>query len=322
MKMRQSYPVLILTGLLLTGACRSREETAAPAPAPEAALPDPERVTQQELSPAPPTAAEQQAQLDARERELAARQAELEERERQLAAARPRPATPRPGTVRPAPRPAPRPVPVEEPAAPEAALPEPEPDHADAEPAPEPEPEPEPAAVEARLPAGTTMDVEFVEELSSATSRVGDTFRVRVNRDLERDGEVAIPGGSEIVGEVTEVESVSRRVGGTAKLGLRFTNLVLPTGETIPIRASLVRQGGSQTGRDAATIGGGAVGGAILGRLLNKGNKDKGSVLGAIVGAAAGAVIASRNQGDEVVLPQGAVVGLVFDREVEIRRRL
>jgi outer membrane lipoprotein SlyB len=99
---------------------------------------------------------------------------------------------------------------------------------------------------------------------------------------------------------------------------LRFTDLVLPTGATVPIEASFAQQGRSETGRDAATIGGGAAAGAILGRVIGKGNRSKASVIGAIIGAAAGAAIASRTPGEEVVIPEGTVVSLRLDAPVEV----
>jgi len=42
-------------------------------------------------------------------------------------------------------------------------------------------------------------------------------------------------------------------------------------------------------------------------------------VIGAIIGAAAGTAIASRNPGEEVVIPAGSVVGLRLDDSVDVR---
>jgi type IV secretory pathway VirB10-like protein len=249
-------------------------------------------------------------ELERRERDLNKAEREVERRETQVA-------------ERPAPRPAPAPreeVETEEVApAPEAAEPE------LAEPAPEPEPEEERRAEEPRpapvtVEAGTIFAVELLERLSSESTRPGETFRARVTDDVRQDGFLVIPAGSEVVGEVTEVVSL-RKVGGRAKLAVRFTDLVLPSGASSPIDASFVGQGRSETGRDAATIGGAAAGGAILGRVLNKGDKSKGAVIGAILGAAIGTAVASRTPGEEVTLDDGAIVDLKLDRSVEIRPR-
>jgi type IV secretory pathway VirB10-like protein len=290
--------------------------------------------------------ADQQEDLDAHDRELDRREAELEARARRLreqerrdrelraaereverreTAAAPRPA-PKPAAPKPA---APKPAPKEE-VETRDVTPEPE----LAEPAPESEPEveeeveveeeevrreePRPAPV--TVEAGTVFSVELLERLSSESSRPGEIFRARVTGDVRQDGRVVIPAGSEVVGEVTEAVPL-RKVGGRAKLAVRFTDLVLPTGSSVPIDASFVGQGRSETGRDAATIGGAAAGGAILGRVLNKGDRSKGAVIGAILGAAIGTAVASRTPGEEVTFDDGAVVDLKLDTPVEVRPR-
>jgi type IV secretory pathway VirB10-like protein len=245
-------------------------------------------------------------ELEARERRLAQRQAELDARERRL---REQPTT------------APR---HEEPARAEETEP--------AEPTEETEPAapvdredrserpaPEPASP-VTVPAGTVMEVEFLQGLSSETSSAGDTFRARIASDLTSDGTVVIPGGSEVVGVVTEVVPL-RKVGGKAKLALKFTDLVLPSGQTVPIHASFLQEGRSETRKDAATIGGAAAGGAVLGRILSRKDRSRGAVIGAIIGAAAGTAIASRTPGEEVTIPEGTAVNLKLDDAVEIRPR-
>jgi type IV secretory pathway VirB10-like protein len=272
------------------------------------APPDVELPAERSVEAREQVAASEREVLEATQRELDRRQRELERRERALKAAERREA---------AERPAPQSAPAEtEDVAPSPA-PEPEPERA--EPAPEPQPEeprPEPATVE----TGTVFGVEFLETLSSATSRPGEIFRARVTSDLRQDGRVVIPAGSEVVGEVTEAVPL-RKVGGRAKLAVRFTDLVLPAGNSVPIEASFVGQGKSETGRDAATIGGAAAGGAILGRVLNKGDRSKGAVIGAILGAVIGTAVASRTPGEEVTINEGSVVDLKLDAPVEIRPR-
>jgi hypothetical protein len=319
-------PALLCGAALFAFACNRGEENRAGQAADDSTVaPSSGQVARTEPAPAPapqinelqtppppvvevPPSATSDPSLDARERELRAREAELDARERRLREARETP----PPAAKPRPRPAPAPRVTE----PEPAEPAPAPAE---EPAP-PAPAPPETITTVTLPAGTQLDVEFTRSLASNTSSPGDAFRVRVSRDVTEDGLVAIPAGSEILGEVTEAVPL-KKIGGQARLGLRFTDLVLPAGKTVPIDASFVQSGRSETGRDAATIGGAAAGGAILGRILNKGNRSKGSVLGAIIGAAAGTAIASRTPGEEVVFPQGSVVSLKLDRPVDVRAR-
>lgn len=289
--------------------------------------------------PTDPDASAERAELEARERQLRTRQADIEarerrlrelERERQARAEAPRREEPRAAPERPAREPEPEPAEEVEPAEPAEPA---EDTEAEARPEPEPEPEARPAERDdwerarsasptepVTVPVGTAFDVEFMEGIASNTSRAGDTFRVRVAEDVTVDGRVAIPRGSEVTGVVSEAVPL-RKVGGRARLNLKFTDLVLPSGSAVPIDASFVGQGRSETGKDAATIGGAAAGGAILGRVLNKGNRSRGSVIGAIIGAAAGAVIASKSAGEEVVIPEGTVVTLALDGEIDIRPR-
>lgn len=244
--------------------------------------------------------------LQRRERELSSAEQEIERRETVAAE---RPAAPE------APAEPVEEIADTEEAAPEPEIREPEPQEEIAE-----EPQPEPRADPVTVEAGTVFSVELLERLSSASSRPGETFRARVTGDVRQDGRVVIPAGSEVVGEVTEAVPL-RKVGGRAKLAIRFSDLVLPSGSSVPIDASFAGQGRSETGRDAATIGGAAAGGAILGRVLNKGDRSKGAVIGAILGAAIGTAVASRTPGEEVTFDEGVVVDLMLDTPVEIRPR-
>ncbi len=293
-------------------------QTPAPASAP-AAEPQvnelqtvPQSVQAPEGAPPPATTARERSDLAARELELATREAELNARERRL---RQHPAPPEAGSA-PAPQAAEvRPEPPQA-AAPEIAPPAPEP-----APAPEPTREELPRTTSVTVPAGSQIDVEFTRRLASNISSPGDSFRARVSEDLVQDGVVAIPAGSEILGEVTDAVPL-KKIGGQARLALRFTDLVLPSGRTVPIDASFVQEGRNETRRAAATIGGVAAGGAILGRILSKGSRSGGGVLGAIIGAAAGTAIASKTPGEEVIIPEGSVVSLRLDGAVEVRAKM
>jgi len=190
----------------------------------------------------------------------------------------------------------------------------------------EPGPVPAPAAeseerqppVPVKVPAGTSFEVEFTKGLASNASSVGDTFRARVVSDLRLDGVVAIPAGSEVLGVVTDAVG-ARRIGGKARLTVKFTDLVLPSGSTLPVHASFLEEGKSKAGRDAATIGGSTAGGALLGRILSNGGR--GTILGALVGAAVGTAIASKTAGEEVVIPEGSVISLKLDQPLAVDAR-
>lgn len=259
-----------------------------------------------------PSAAELEAlekDLELRERELALKERELELKERELAQKR---RESRPVVAAPEPAPRPDPTPAPEPVEPAEASPQPAP-----EPEPEPEPEPAPQAVWLDVPAGREMEVEFLTPLSSATSREGDTFRTRVLEPVYAgSGELAIPSGSEVLGRVVESVTNDRRIGGRSRLVIEFTDLVLPSGTTVPVNASFAEESKSGKKKDAATIGGAAAAGAILGSILGD---DEAAVVGAILGGAAGSVLASRNKGENVEISAGTPVRLRLDETVAVR---
>lgn len=177
--------------------------------------------------------------------------------------------------------------------------------------------EPPRRAIEVTVPAGTELEVELQDEVSSAVSLPGDRFHTRVVRDVVVDGLVAIPVGARVSGTVTEAVP-TKKIGGKARLSLELDHLQLPSGESLPIRTSFADEGRSEAKKDAATIGGAAAGGAVLGRILDRKHKGKGTVLGAIVGAAVGTAIASQTPGEEVVLAEGTVIGLRLEEPLRM----
>jgi hypothetical protein len=168
------------------------------------------------------------------------------------------------------------------------------------------------------VPAGTSVDVEFLDSVASNESKVGDPVRVRVINDIMHDGVAAIPAGSVLAGTVTEAKGLDKKIGGRARLGLEFTTLELTSGRTAAIHTTFSEQGKSETKKDAATIGGATAGGALLGRIIDKENKDNGTLIGAVVGAAAGTAIAAKTEGKEVVITSGTAVSLQLDQPAHI----
>lgn len=260
--------------LLVPAACRRGE-----APANRAVSP---------VTPTQPVVAE--TSLAERERAVVEREANVAEREAALA-----PPTAAPPPSSPAPR-RPRAEPT---AAPDVTAPPPAP-------VPTESPTPRPP-VELVVPAGTALSLEFASPIASDTVAAGSVFATTVTADIHAGRALAIPAGSEVLGTVTEAVP-AKKIGGQARLALSFTHLRLATGETIPIAATFAEAAKSQTGKDAATIGGAAAGGAILGRVIDRGDRTRGTVLGAVVGGAIGTAIAAQTPGEEVRIAAGTVI--------------
>ncbi|MGH7539687.1 MAG: glycine zipper domain-containing protein [Gemmatimonadota bacterium] len=168
------------------------------------------------------------------------------------------------------------------------------------------------------LPAGTEIQVELGEELSTSESRTGDIFTATVVSPIELNGVTAIPSGAEVEGRVTAVQQAEGEQ--PAVLKIDFTQ-VRVDGESYPMRASVVEanpemQSTTSTGEDVAKVGAGAAAGAIVGRII--GGDATGTLVGAAVGAAAGTAIVLGTEESEAVLPEGSIVTLRLDESLRI----
>ena len=175
-------------------------------------------------------------------------------------------------------------------------------------------PEPEPArAIEPALPqfeelvvaANAVVGLEVESSISSERAQVEDEVVARVTRDVRVGDRVAIPAGSKVHGEVTLVER-GGRVRERARLGVRFTTVVLADGTRIPLETDTIyREGDAPGGESAAKIGGGAIGGAIIGGILGG---ARGAVIGGSVGAGAGTAAVVAGGRNPATLPTGTPV--------------
>jgi hypothetical protein len=135
------------------------------------------------------------------------------------------------------------------------------------------------------IPADAVIGVQLETTVTSAAAKVEDPVRARVTRDLLANGQVVVPAGARLLGNVTLVEE-GGKVKERARLGVRFHTLVLVDGTEVRLPTETIyRDGESPAGRSAAKIGGAAVGGAILGAIVGGG---KGAVIGAATGAGSG----------------------------------
>jgi hypothetical protein len=239
-------------------------------------------------------AADEAADLQARQEELARREAELalKEKERELAD--------REAMLAKANAPKPKPAPV-------AAAPAPA----------KPKPKPTPVVAGPKdyvVPSGTSLSVQLPAEISTKTAKVGQRLTGNLTNDVVVDGKVVARAGTPVQGSITEVISGSKTIGGKPTLGLTFDSLTFEGGDR-PINARITQVADkSDKGRDSAKIAGGAVAGGVIGHQIDS---AQGKVIGALIGAAAGTAAAKRT-GKEVVLPAGTVVGMTLESPVTV----
>jgi hypothetical protein len=164
---------------------------------------------------------------------------------------------------------------------------------------------------------GTEMHLTLTTDtLSSATSQTGDTFSVKTNDPVVVGDQVAIPAGSIIYGQVTDVVPAKKGLqdkGGA--LTLSFDKVVTPSGFSAPMAATLTGVGKSGK-KTAGIIGGSAAGGAVLGKVLGGSTKD--AAVGAVVGGAIGTAIAAGTKGKEVEIPVGSHLAVRLDQSLTI----
>ena len=164
---------------------------------------------------------------------------------------------------------------------------------------------PQPRFVDLVVSPDSVLGLQMESSITSEKARVEDEVTARVTRDVRVGDRVAIPAGSTARGEVTLVER-GGKVKERARLGIRFTSVVLADGTRVPIETDTIyRDGDSPTGESVAKIGGGAIGGAIIGGIFGG---AKGAAIGASAGAGAGTAAVAAGGRNPATLPSGTPV--------------
>jgi len=162
-----------------------------------------------------------------------------------------------------------------------------------------------PEFVELVVPAESVIGLQMETAVSSETARLEDEVIAHVTRDVRVGDRVAIPSGARAHGHVTLVER-GGRLRERARLGIRFTSVVLADGTRIPLETDTIyREGDSPANESAAKIGGGAIGGAIIGGILGG---AKGAIIGGSIGAGAGTTAVYTGGRNAATFPSGSPV--------------
>jgi hypothetical protein len=89
------------------------------------------------------------------------------------------------------------------------------------------------------IPKGSMMMVRLDQPISSYNSNLGDPITATLENDLFINEQVAIPAGSIIQGQVSNVNK-SGRLGKAGDLDIRFFSARTPDGFVLPLRAHVV----------------------------------------------------------------------------------
>lgn len=179
-------------------------------------------------------------------------------------------------------------------------------------------------------PVGTMMIATLQMPLSSETARPGDRFNATLGSDVAAGGSVVLPAGSQLEGQVFSAQSAGR-AGRNGMLDVRFTSVITPSGQRIPLSARIqtedrsgVIKGGtaaSRAGKAALRTGVGAGLGAALGTAmgpLSGGHVGRGAIYGTAVGGGLGALYAGAKKGEEALLPAGQPINISLDSPLTV----
>ena len=173
-----------------------------------------------------------------------------------------------------------------------------------------------PVPVTITIPAGKVLTVRLADEVGSKVSQPGQSFGGTLAKPVEANGEVAIPAGARVEGEVVDAKPLGRFAGG-ALLQLKLTSIRVK-GEQLPVETATFTQTLKGKGkRTGAMIGGGAGLGALIGGLAGGG---KGAAIGAAAGAGAGTAGTAFTGNKEIVLPAESAVSFKLKQSLKITK--
>jgi hypothetical protein len=186
------------------------------------------------------------------------------------------------------------------------------------------------------VPEGTKIPLVLKNEISTRDARPGDPVFLVSDFPVVENGEVVLPAGLSVKGVIDSVQR-GGKVKGRAQLQLHFESLILPNNVVVPLPGSLdrvpgssgaqvknsegtIEQGGSK-GKDGKRIVDNSLEGAGIGGVVGYGTGSvvRGVGIGAGAGAAVGVITTLFTRGNDVVIPQGASVMMVFSRPLMLQ---
>lgn len=157
------------------------------------------------------------------------------------------------------------------------------------------------------IPTGTTVSVRMIDNLSSETAVIGDSFHGTLEEPISVDGREIYPKGADVNGRVVDVHK-SGRLSEPGELNLILSTIGSGNRTSSLHVQPLLIKGESHTKSNTTKIGGGAALGAIIGAVAGGG---KGAAIGTVVGAGAGTGAAAATGKREASVESEAVLTFV-----------
>jgi len=168
------------------------------------------------------------------------------------------------------------------------------------------------------LSSSTPLSIYITTELSTKTSRAGDTFTGTLARPIVDKDWVVAKEGAPVEGVVLSSDP-GGRVKGVASISVALRRLTLADGRRIEVSTSAFTQRAKTTKtKDAEKIIGGAGVGALIGALAGG---RKGAAIGAGAGGAAGTGLVLATRGDPAVIAREAHLSFRVKSPVRITKQ-
>ncbi len=188
------------------------------------------------------------------------------------------------------------------------------------------------------VPAGTKVLLALRSGVNTKTAQPGDGVYLSSQFPVISGNRVVIPAGVYVQGVIDNVVRPGR-VKGRAQVTMHFTTLIFPNGSVVSIPGAVdslpgsdgpavkkkdgegtIEQAGSK-GHDAATIAKTTAAGAGIGGLAGIDSDHTGEAVGygAAAGAVGGLIYTLFTRGNEVVLPEGQTIEMVFQRPLQLK---
>lgn len=126
-----------------------------------------------------------------------------------------------------------------------------------------------------RIPAGTVLNLELMDPVSTKIGSVGDEFSAMLKEDKLVNGQIALPAGSIIRGTINKI-TPAKRLSRSAIVYFSFDHVVTPTGRQIPVNAGLYDY-------KELTLDGGVYQGGNYGYAIQQNWKKSKEILGSTI---------------------------------------
>jgi hypothetical protein len=179
------------------------------------------------------------------------------------------------------------------------------------------------------IPKGTVLSIHLDQPITSLAAHIGDPVSATLENDVYVNDAVAIPAGSQVLGQISSVDSAGH-LGKHGVLDVHFDSVKLSDGRAVPINAHIVTKDesgvlkGDSYAMDISKGVGIAAGSAAAGTLMGTaaggllGSVGTGAVFGLGVGALGGMGYALARKGKEVIVPAGARMSVMIDTPVTV----